>query len=79
MAVDLKYGQVEVENTPGTPFGEDEPVFIIRAQDASALDALMGYFDAAADHGANFTPEQQAAVYQHFVAWRETHETKVPD
>jgi hypothetical protein len=79
MAVDLKYGRVTVENTPGTPFGEDEPVFIIRAQDKAAIDGIMGYFDAAADAGAEFTPEQQSAVYGHFVEWRETHETKVPD
>jgi len=38
MAQDRKYGQVEV---PGIP--EDEPVFILRAQDVLALPTLHRY------------------------------------
>lgn len=38
MAISLKYGKLDI---PG--IGEDEPVFILRAQDKTAADNLDGY------------------------------------
>jgi hypothetical protein len=43
MAIDLKYGRVSVENVPGNPFGEDEPVIVFRARDKNILDLLDKY------------------------------------
>ncbi len=76
MAVDAKYGQVEI---PGIP--EDEPVFIIRAKDVAALDAIMDYFIDAKAQGAEFTPEHENEALQPFLEWRNSHKelVKVPD
>jgi len=46
MAISGKYGKVEV---PGV--GEDEPVFILRAQDRLALAAIKMYGALAESHG----------------------------
>lgn len=44
MARDLKYGKIDI---PG--IGEDEPVFIIRAQDGLSIKTIRGYKVLAAD------------------------------
>lgn len=44
MAIEKKYGKLDI---PGIP--DDEPVFVIRAQDAYALDTLRDYFDRRRD------------------------------
>jgi hypothetical protein len=46
MAIDLKYGHVTI---PGIP--DDEPVFILRAQDKFAEETVRYYGSAAAGHG----------------------------
>ncbi len=38
MARDNKYGQIEIKGLPA-----DEPVFVLRAQDALALPAILQY------------------------------------
>lgn len=38
MAISAKYGKVDIEN-----IGENEPVFILRAQDSLAVQALENY------------------------------------
>lgn len=45
MATDSKYGKLEI---PG--IGEDEPVFIIRAKDATALPTINGYREFNVDN-----------------------------
>lgn len=46
MAKDHKYGDVTVENEPGTPLnGTDEPVFILRAQDQEAMPTIARYIN----------------------------------
>jgi hypothetical protein len=52
MGYDRKYGRVTTER--GT-IGPDEPVFLIRARDVSAPDALYAYASAAESHGAGET------------------------
>jgi hypothetical protein len=47
MAVSGKYGKVNIPN-----IGEDEPVFILRAQDKLAEAAMVMYQALAASHGA---------------------------
>lgn len=47
MAISGKYGKVEI---PGV--GEDEPVFILRAQDRLAPAAMEMYKALAASHGS---------------------------
>jgi hypothetical protein len=47
MAVSGKYGKVDIPN-----IGNDEPVFILRAQDKLAEAAIVMYQALAASHGA---------------------------
>ena len=47
MAVSGKYGKVNIRN-----IGDDEPVFILRAQDRLAEAAITMYQTLAASHGA---------------------------
>lgn len=82
MAIDIKYGRVTVENEPGNPFGEDEPVFIIRARDKSALRAIDYYGEAAAEAGASIEfLGLVGEVHGFFRHWQATHPdlVKVPD
>ena len=70
MAIDNKYGQVTVEHGS---IGEDEPVFVIRAKDEAAVDAIMDYFDTARTHGAVFSNDVRDEVIGQFMAWREAN------
>lgn len=77
MAKDLKFGDIDV---PGIP--EDEPVFIIRAQDIASIDAILGYATEAEDHGA--APELLSGVMNvvsKFEQWRSANpeRVKIPD
>lgn len=47
MAVSGKYGKVDIPN-----IGNDEPIFILRAQDKLAEAAVVMYQALAASHGA---------------------------
>lgn len=79
MALEGKYGQI---NVPGIP--EDEPIFILRAQDMAALQTLDGYADEAVECGASdefafavSSRERQDSVFMRFQTWQETHPDKV--
>lgn len=77
MALDSKYGEIHVEKIP-----DDEPIFIIRAQDAAAIDALINYGRVAEVAGA--TIEFVTGVNQvinDFESWRGRHadRVKTPD
>jgi hypothetical protein len=79
MGYDGKYGQVSTERKE---IPEDEPVIVIRAQDALACPLITAYFDLCARRGVG--PEHQAAVeqtYTVFADWQEAHPdlVKVPD
>lgn len=43
MPWDSKYGEITVERTPGAPFGDDEPVILFRARDATTPALLTAY------------------------------------
>ena len=47
MAVSSKYGKVDIPN-----IGEDEPVFILRAQDRLAPESIEDYKSIAARNGS---------------------------
>ena len=44
MALDAKYGKVTLEREPAS-LEDDEPVFVLRAQDALAVEVLTYYRD----------------------------------
>lgn len=52
MAVDQKYGNVEVEKVPGNPFIEDEPVFLLRGRDVVAVATVRHYAQTCERHGS---------------------------
>ncbi len=80
MAIDQKYGDVTVSDAPGTPFGDDEPVFIIRGQDALALEAIDHYTELAIGKSCPlaFISDVQN-VRTRFAEWQEHNATKLPD
>jgi hypothetical protein len=80
MAVDGKYGRVTFERTPHTPIPDDEPVFILRAQDELAPDAIIEYAESCREAGS--PQEHLSAIYEahrKFLDWQQTHDTKIPD
>ena len=82
MAHDAKYGRVTVEHEPGNPLGDDEPVFLLRARDATAVSVLYAY--AAICAKANSPTEHVDAVEdlaETFREWQTNHIdlVKTPD
>lgn len=82
MAIDLKYGLVTVENEPGNPFGDDEPVLILRGRDRLAPKAIVAYVKLCMMDGTE-RPHLDLLLDAHgvFVAWQEANPTlvKQPD
>ena len=71
MAVSGKYGKVEISN-----IGEDEPVFILRAQDKLAMGMVEIYKVIAGIHDSSMTSELDKEI-ERFRTW--TGERKMPD
>jgi hypothetical protein len=75
MAVTAKYGEVQV---PGVP--DDEPVFILRAHDVTAMNTLVYYRRECVQLGS---PAEHVhgvdGVLEAFGRWRQLHGIKVPD
>lgn len=65
MAVDKKYGIVNLEGRVPT----DEPVFVLRAQDAFALYLLRTYADLRASSGDNDGFHDMQSVIADFEDW----------
>lgn len=82
MAIDGKYGHVTFEHAPHTPIPDDEPVFILRAQDEVAPDAVEDYAYTSRDRGS---PESHVnavlAAAADMRAWQlnNSDRVKVPD
>ncbi|MGW4127935.1 hypothetical protein [Amycolatopsis japonica] len=76
MAIDTKYGRVTLEN--GT-IGEDEPVFVLRAQDALTPEVLAEYrrLCAVAGSPAKHLEGIDAAAHA-VIEWQQGHHTQVP-
>jgi hypothetical protein len=80
MAIDGKYGKVTFEKAPYTPIPDDEPVFILRAQDERAPDAIVEYAEDCREAGC--PKEHISAIYEahrRFIEWQANHPTKLPD
>lgn len=77
MAQDSKFGRVTTE------FGdipEDEPVFLIRAKDMLAVEALWAYRGLSRAGGCN---SEHLSALEHTIAtfeeWQVSNPTKLPD
>lgn len=71
MAVSGKYGKVDIPKV-----GDDEPVFILRAQDKLAVAAIAMYQALAASHNAAVANGIQKEI-ESFRNWKGTK--KLPD
>lgn len=59
---------------------DDEPVFVLRAQDRAATRAIEAWIEAASFLGANVEKLHGAEDHrQAFLRWQVDHTTKVPD
>lgn len=85
MPLDLKYGEVEMEKRPST-MKDDEPVFILRAQDILALPIIARYenlyrlsqpdgFDSNASEFLSNVRNVRIA----FEDWQRNNKSKLPD
>lgn len=76
MAFDRKYGRVTLER--GT-IADDEPVFVVRAQDALAPALLEHYASMCEQAGS---PERHVrgvvSAAEGFRVWQRTHRTQTP-
>lgn len=77
MPIDLKYGRVTLENQRNV--GDDEPVFVFRAQDALLPAVLAFYLKACRNNGS---PTRHTTAVEHaldrVITWQEIHPTKIP-
>lgn len=75
MAKDRKYGNVVVEKGA---LGHDEPVFLLRAQDPIAYEAIMGYRALCAEAGCDEHQLSEVAEAARSVReWQEAHPTRM--
>lgn len=76
MAQENKYGKITVEHGS---IPEDEPVFLLRAQDVAAIGAIQEYLDLCVQAGS---PPQHIegidAAIARFANWRSEHGSKIP-
>jgi hypothetical protein len=81
MAIDSKYGKITVEKEPDTPFGDDEPLFLLRGNDLLAKDVLLEYLNLAEAECSDEFIDKVNEVIATFREYRETHEDdiKLPD
>lgn len=81
MAQAGKYGYIAPGDlTNGSDIPPEEPVFLLRAQDALAVQTLAAYFDLTQDAGCTdeFAAEI-AGTRAAFIEWQRTHGIKIPD
>lgn len=77
MAATLKYGHIAIAGVPA-----DEPVFVLRAQDAAAVQTIMYYRASAEAHGADAElVEGVSRAVNDITRWQFAHpgRVKVPD
>lgn len=76
MGIDRKYGRVTLEH--GT-IADDEPVFVLRAQDALAERVLRHYANLCRDAGS--PPKHVFGIGEaagEFLNWQREHHTQIP-
>lgn len=78
MALDNKYGPIDLSdlNIP-----EDEPVFILRGQDATAVACLVRYANLHRDVGRDEFHDSVVGVITQFETWQAANpdKVKIPD
>lgn len=73
MAIDRKFGKLEIKG-----IRKKEPVFVIRAQDATALGNIEGYIARAEQHGCSEAFIQGIGdVVTDFQEWQAANADKV--
>lgn len=67
--------------SPGSsPIGQDEPVFLVRAKDASFLDTVQAWMQSHDRKGGDQLMRNALAIHLgRALAWREAHGVKVAD
>lgn len=77
MGHDLKYGRISTEKGD---IPDDEPVYLLRAQDSAAVAAILAHKLDAQEKGSPlaFLVGVDEAV-RSFESWQRGHETKAPD
>ena len=75
MGYDLKYGKVTLENKQ---IPDDEPVFVLRAQDKLAVVALVAYLEAAHVQ-SNMNAGALDSLFQTLSNFRNWPNRKLPD
>jgi len=76
MAIDRKYGRVELEHST---VGEDEPVFVFRAQDRLLIKVLDHYLTYCRLYGSSQAHlDSIEAAMKAISDWQWTHQTKLP-
>jgi hypothetical protein len=71
MAISAKYGKINISK-----IADDEPVFVLRAQDRLAEHAIEMYRSLAASHGSAVVAKLNAAI-EDFRSW--SGSKKLPD
>jgi hypothetical protein len=72
MAIDQKYGLVNIKGVP-----QDEPVFILRGQDAAAAEAILHYAEIA--HRVGCEAEHVEHIMKSYKAVARWPVKKIPD
>lgn len=60
-----------MSDTPTTPDPDPMPVFVLKAQDRLALNAIIDYYHHCIYDGLNDQAGEVAKAYNEFEAWRE--------
>jgi hypothetical protein len=81
MATSSKYPDLHISlGGEFTPLGEDEPVFIVRAQDGFSTTAIRGYLTRMAQAGINLNHLQAVEKELHrFEQWMAEHASLVKE
>lgn len=74
MAVSTKYGKLDIGK-----IADDEPVFVLRARDETALLAIKDYRSRALALGLDSIVASVDAEIEAFETFRSENETKLPD
>lgn len=78
MGVDSKYGVAVTDVEGHSPIGEDEPIFIFRAQDANSVPALEAYAEKCIEKGTSSAHlEAIGSSIDNFRRWQEENRDKV--
>jgi len=65
---------------PDGKIGEDEPVFLVRAQDSASVDCVVAWAHVAEKHGASLKIVELALKHaDRMMQWQAEHGSKIAD